>query len=416
MKNQLNNSIRYRQSILGFNLTQEMVPVFVLLTLICVFPAQAEKIDFSANIGLEVRGFLEDPLFSNQSKDFQPSVFFEPEWQWRSDDRKSRFSTIAFMRWDDQDNDRTHGDLREFYWSYSDNGWTTTLGINKVFWGVTESVHLVDVINQTDLVEDLDQEDKLGQPMIHFSRQQSWGRLQLFIMPYFRERTFAGPQGRFGFGVAINDDALYESSAENTHTDLAIRYSHYYGDLDVGVHIFKGTDREPLLLADPNGNSLTPYYQQMNQLGFDLQYTTDAWLWKLESIYRNSQADSFWAAVGGLEYTFYQINNSSADLGLLLEYQYDDRNKTSAPTAADNDLFIAARWALNDIKDTAILGGLSYDLKLDSVFLNIEAETRLNDHLTAELRIRALSQVSPNDPIFTFNQNDYVELNLNWFF
>ncbi|MGJ8662349.1 MAG: hypothetical protein ACSHWU_01805 [Marinicella sp.] len=368
------------------------------------------------NIGLEARGFFQDPLFSNQDNDLQPSVFIEPEWKWRSDNRNHRFSAIAFMRWDEQDSKRTHGDLRELYWSYSNKAWTTTFGLNKVFWGVTESAHLVDVINQTDWVEDLDQEDKLGQPMLHFSRQQNWGRLQLFVLPYFRERTFPGADGRFGFGQAINDDATYESRSEQNHIDLALRYSHYFGDLDLGIHLFKGTDREPLLIPSTDANSLTPYYQQMNQFGVDLQYTIDAWLWKFESIYKNTQIDSFWAAVGGLEYTLYQINDSSADLGLLVEYQYDGRQPISAPSAADNDLFLAARWALNDSKDTAVLGGISYDIERDSVFLNVEAETRLNNHLTAELRIRAFSQVDPSDSVYIFNQNDYVQLNLNWFF
>ena len=40
------------------------------------------------------------------------------------------------------------------------------VGAAKVFWGTAESRHLVDIINQTDAVEDIDEEDKLGQPMV----------------------------------------------------------------------------------------------------------------------------------------------------------------------------------------------------------------------------------------------------------
>ena len=43
------------------------------------------------------------------------------------------------------------------------------LGLRKVYWGVTESQHLVDVINQTEGVENLDGEDKLGQPMLNLA-------------------------------------------------------------------------------------------------------------------------------------------------------------------------------------------------------------------------------------------------------
>ena len=43
------------------------------------------------------------------------------------------------------------------------------VGIGRVFWGVTESYKLVDVINQTDLVENVDHEDKLGQPLVNLT-------------------------------------------------------------------------------------------------------------------------------------------------------------------------------------------------------------------------------------------------------
>ena len=70
------------------------------------------------------------------------------------------------------------------------------VGINSVFWRVVESNHLVDILNQTDLIEDIDGEEKLGQPMISLSTQQDWGGLSLFVLPWFRERTFPSEEGR----------------------------------------------------------------------------------------------------------------------------------------------------------------------------------------------------------------------------
>ena len=87
-----------------------------------------------------------------------------------------RISIVGFARADSQDDERSHADLREAYWGYESDDWDVIIGVNKVFWGVTESRHLVDVINQTDLVEDIDQEDKLGQPMINIATQRNWGQ------------------------------------------------------------------------------------------------------------------------------------------------------------------------------------------------------------------------------------------------
>ena len=203
----------------------------------------------------------------------------------RSEDGKQRVSIVGFARGDLQDSQRSHADLREAFWGIDGEIWDLTVGVGKVFWGVTESRHLVDVINQTDLVEDIDQEDKLGQPMINFNFQQDYGRFEFYVLPWFRERTFPGPNGRFRPPLPVDtDNPIYESSAEDRHVDVAFRYSHFVGDLDIGVHVFDGTSREPRFMVAPEADRLLPVYDQMTQYGVDLQYTRDAWLWKLEAI------------------------------------------------------------------------------------------------------------------------------------
>ncbi|NIP18146.1 MAG: hypothetical protein GWM87_08305, partial [Xanthomonadales bacterium] len=78
-------------------------------------------------------------------------------------------------------------------------------------------------------------------------------------MPYFRERTYPGEEGRLRAPLAVDTDAaLYESSAGEHHADIALRWSHYFGDVDIGVHAFRGTAREPKLLPSADGRSLVP--------------------------------------------------------------------------------------------------------------------------------------------------------------
>lgn len=392
----------------------------LLLIILISYPvlnAWGEPTDFSLRTGIETRYFNQSPRLNSQLNSSQLSFFIEPEVSWRSDDRNYRFNFIGFGRIDNQDSERTHLDIRELHWSFSDGNWSTLIGINKVFWGVTESVHLVDTINQTDLVENIDQEEKLGQPMIRVGYQADWGLIQLYYLPYFRERNFPGPKGRFGFGLPINDTTpLYESNDKQRHIDLALRYSHYIGDIDVGLHIFSGTNREPRFISQNISTQLNPFYEQMVQFGIDLQYTREAWLWKLETIHRNTETDDFWAAVGGFEYTLFQVFNSNADLGLLMEYQHDDRNRLSGPTIANNDIFLAARYALNDSQDTSVLAGIAIDMDNHTQFINIEAERRFGENLSAELRLRSFNNVDPTDIIATFEKDDHVQLSLNWFF
>ena len=287
--------------------------------------------DWSLNgsVGLESRAFPRSPQFQSQLSGVQTALLLNPEIRYRSPDGRNLVRFVPNIRIDSRDRERNLFDVTELAWTWVGGDWETLAGINKVFWGVTESRHLVDIINQTDLAEDIDGEEKLGQLMFSPTLQTEWGRLSGFIMTGFRERTFPGADGRLRTPLPVNTDAAeYESSAEEKHVDYALRYSHYLGDWDIGVSVFHGTGREPRLLVNNAKTEMIPFYDQITQFGTDLQYTRDAWLWKFEGIVRSGQVDTFAATVAGFEYTLYQIKRSAVDLGLLVEYLYDGRDDT----------------------------------------------------------------------------------------
>jgi len=374
--------------------------------------------DIAANADLQSRYFTQDAQWAGQdSNSGAVSLAFSAEFRWRNTEGDQRASIIPYLRWDRTDDERSLADLQEAYWAFEGDDYEVLVGANTVFWGVTESVHLVDIINQTDAVADIDGEDKLGQPMVNVELQRDWGLLSLYVMPYFRERTFAGTNGRFRPPLPVDaDNATYESGDAENHIDLALRYSHYIGDVDIGLSAFSGTSREPRLVLSDDGTVFVPHYDLIDQVGLDLQYTRDAWLWKLEAIGRETANDSFAAAVGGVEYTVYQLFDSSADLGLLFEYQYDGRKPSEPLTLADNDVFVATRFALNDVQDSTALMGLAYDLDTGATFMNIEAERRFGDSYVLELRARLFSDADREDPIFVIANDDYLQLQLSRYF
>jgi hypothetical protein len=395
-----------------------VILLFALAGALAGAPAQGGEVDISASVELQARAFWNDPAWIGQDDQaLQGSIASTTEIRWYNDAGNQRAAFIPYLRWDATDEERNLADLKEAYWAYEGDSYELLIGANTVFWGVTESVHLVDIINQTDFAGDIDAEDKLGQPMVSLALQRDWGEISAFVMPYFRERTFAGVDGRFRPPVPVDtDNPLYESSDEEQHVDLALRYSHYIGDIDIGLHAFAGTSREPRFVPAADGQSLLPVYDQIEQFGVDLQYTRDAWLWKLEAIARDGYSDTFAAAVGGFEYTMYQVAESSADIGLLLEYQYDGRNEFEPVTIADNDVFVGTRLALNDIQDTAVLAGIAYDTKTGETFVNIEAERRFGENWFGELRVRAFSGAEPGDTTYWLRQDDYVQLSLSRYF
>ena len=394
-------------------------PYSIALFIIIIFTliSSASAYELSGYISAEGRVFVNAPLFPEQKRN-NVSLAVQPEFynEWESG---SSFTFTPFARLDSADPERSHFDIRELNYLRLHDEWELRVGIGKVFWGVTEFVHLVDIINQTDAVESIDAEDKLGQPMIHLSVPRNWGVLDAFVLPYFRERTFQGEKGRFRPPFIVDTDrAIYESSSEEKNIDVAVRYSNTIGDWDFGLYHFKGTGREPTLLlsADPSGNPIfIPYYEQINQTGLDVQAVLGSWLLKFEGIYRNGQGEGFYASVGGVEYAFINMASSGMDLDLIIEWAYDERGKEST-TGYDNDLMGGLRLTFNDAASTDVLVGLIQDLDRDGSSFAFESSRRIGDNWMASLDAFIVIDTSEGDTIHSLRDDDSISIELAYYF
>ncbi len=391
------------------------------LALLAAPGVHAGEWDLSAILDLEAGIFPHAPANPRQSEaTLSPSFSFEPKAVYEWNNGNDRFSFKPFARLDWDDSRRSHVDLREASWLHLGDSWDTIVGVDKVFWGVTESRHLVDIINQTDAVENIDGEDKLGQPMLNFNLERDWGTASLYLLTGFRERTFAGAEGRFAGPLAIDHDGgTYEAGAAERHVDIAVRWRQTFGELDLGLAYFRGTSREPRLIPTPrNGVTfLVPRYDLISQLGLDTQLTRDATLWKLEAISRTGHGSRFYAAVAGVEHTLYGIAGTRADLGLLTEYQYDGRNPATAPVAnEDRDIFVGARLTLNDEQDTAMLAGAVVDRTTRSTILSFEAERRLNDGAKLTVEVRIFTHIDARDTLAGIKNDDVLIARLSTYF
>lgn len=401
-------------------LVRRPLPAALVAAFFLPTAGMAQQLDLSGYIAGDFRVFPVTPADSRQdNQHLSPSLALAPELVFEAEGDADVFVAKPFFRYDSFDKERTHGDLREFKWLHVGDGWDMRLGIDKVFWGVTESRHLVDIVNQTDAIEDVDGEDKLGQPMLNLGLQRDWGNLNVLFMPYFRERRFPGPHGRLRSQPAVDTDrATYTSSAGRWHPDLAIRYSTFIDEFDLGLSWFRGTSREPTFSLGTNSEgdaAFIPSYDVINQAGLDAQATFDAWLWKLEAIYRIGQADRFAAASAGVEYTYYGVIGDAGDLGLLAEFHYDGRNAASPQAGYDHDIFLGGRITLNDVKDTDFLAGMLVDPTSGKGSLSIEADRRLDEHWSAELDIR-LYRPDPADPQFGARRDHHLQLRLARYF
>lgn len=76
----------------------------------------------------------------------------------------------------------------------------------------------------------------------------------------------------------------------------------------------------------------------------------------------------------------------------------------------------AASGVQVDASDTSLLIGAAIDTKTHETFFNLEAERRFGDNITVDFRVRAFSSAEPGETLYSFEQDDYLQLRLNWYY
>ncbi len=393
------------------------IPILLLLLLFTLNEAigqsKAES-SFDLELGSDATFFFKKGAFNGQ-KQFYPSFYIQPEYSLSWNEGLHNINFKGFFRYDPNGNSRTHFDIREMYYQYVKDRWELSIGAKKIFWGKTESAHLVDVINQTDFLEGLDGEEKLGQPMVQFSYLTNFGTFDLFYLPYSRQLNLGNAAGRPRTPVVLNDDDFrFESNAEEWHPSGALRWSHYIGPMDIGLHYFYGNAREPLLDIREDG-SFGLLFPKAHQVGLDYQIITGNWLWKVESILRMGSFDNIFASAAGFEYTFSNVGNTGLDIGVLAEYLYDNRGDF-AFSSLDNDLFLATRFAFNDVQSTEFLAGFAQDLSQSSKFFRLEASRRIGENYKFSLESQVFISIDDREFLSSFKRDSYLRAELIRFF
>jgi len=399
---------------------------YLLTSLLLVSSPLSFAAAWTGQVSIETRLFTESAAYAGQHND-NISVSIQPEFYHAFGSSKESFTFVPYVRIDQNDNERSHADIRELTWVKVIDNFEWRVGVRKVFWGVTESQHLVDIINQTDAVENVDGEEKLGQPMLNLSYISTIGTFDAFVLPYFRERTFAGKKGRLRSEPYVDTSTVfYESKDKKEHFDYALRWTQNIEEWDIGLSYFNGTSRDPRFILGVDGDgvsALHPYYDLIQQYGLDVQATYNSWLWKLESIHRSGVGSgisgtgdsSFNALTAGFEYTFFSIVGEATDIGIVFEFLRDDRG-TVAPTPFQKDILLGVRFNLNDAQSSDALIGIIKDVDTDATIYSIEASRRLTQHLTLSLEARQYNNIQANEALHSYLKDDYIQFELAYFF
>ena len=135
---------------------------------------------------------------------------------------------------------------------------------------------------------------------------------------------------------------------------------------------------------------LIPHYEQIRQLGLEAQWLQGNAAWKFEGRLREQRGERQLAFAAGLEYSLGTFVNDLLDIGLLLEYLYDDRPADTYLTLFDDDIFIGTRILGNDVAGTQLLGGVIVDRDSRDLFWSLEASRRLGGSTRLVFETRGL--------------------------
>ena len=81
-----------------------------------------------------------------------------------------------------------------------------------------------------------------------------------------------------------------------------------------------------------------------------------------------------------------------------------------------NDLFAGARITLNDVDSTEVLAGLFWDFDYDSPSFRVEAGRRFGDNIKVSLEAQWFGDIPDADPLSSFRDDDYFQLEIARYF
>ena len=210
----------------------------------------------------------------------------------------------------------------------------------------------------------------------------------------------------------------YESSDKQHHIDYAVRWFKTIKIWDIGLSYFDGTSRDPTLIAGLNGlgqTVLIPRYDQLQQMGLDVQATIGRWLWKLEAVDRRIRTGDYWASVAGFEYTRSGFLKTRADVGWLMEYHYDSRQDRSL-NPFDDDVMIGSRITFNDTASSQVLFGVIVDTNTREKAYFVEFSRRLRQSYTLNVELRAIGDADSGSALYSQRKNNFLQVELVKYF
>ena len=393
----------------------KIIITFIILFFLPIYLNAETYYETYGNIVLKGSRFSDEPVNTLSSKDF--GVFeINPKLKVERNDIYFNLELIVKKLSSKKD---VFYDIKEANVNFENSTWGFLLGSTEEFWGKTETLNPVDIINSNNYDEGLSKPNKLGEFMIKANREIGIGDLSIYYLPNFRPNKYPSKKSRLSLPIEVNDnEANYVNGADKNMQQFALRFSGYYEDLDFGISVFEGISRDPFFTLV--SGKMVPSYSKILQYGIEVQQLLGEWIIKGEFINREGQQNisgslkDYSSGVVGLERSLYGLISGNTDLTFFLEYSKDSRG-VSAHQSSQNDVFFANRISLNDIHDTSISFALSRDLNTESGIFNSIISRRIFGLFKTDLEVFIPLDLKNDIHLTSSSKDKSLGINVSWF-
>lgn len=355
----------------------------------------------------------------------------------------------VFGRMDHYDKNRSVLVAEELWMQVQGARLRVRAGADIVNWTATEAFHPVDVINSRNLDSDLENFEKVGEPMLSITwRVLDQTTITALALPYRTASIFPSPSSRLNFvpaGIDVRDRRLMVDrnghlTADRFGPQGALLVRQVVGSADISLHFVEHIDRsQPSAVANPLAASpaeALPYllFQTVRQVGGTYQQVLGSLIVKVEGAYRRfAGADSNITArfgpqrsrnhgtiAAGLEYGLPHAGGSESTLIAEGQAVLGTGKATRASLSPfQRDVLCGYRFAFNDEGSKEFMLAAIFDLERhDEYMVSASYSQRLGETWTvrAGLRLFQADQHPLPTGLAAFRQSDHVRLILTRYF
>lgn len=310
--------------------------------------------------------------------------------------------------------------LKRLNASYATQNLRFLVGYDLLRWGKTTLYSPVDSINAIDYREDITGQQKRGQLIVSAKALDLFGgTAELVLVPNNQDDELP----EFTTGMPLR---MAKIEPDRDQGGAALRYSKKIGGFHLGVSAqdMVAHQRQVLgLRATPEGIALLSSQPRSRFVGFELQKDlSSALIFSVDLAAGNSQLgrssswDDFHAYSLGLDYSLPFALSDEHTANLVLEKHYDSR-EALAPTFYQDDWYLGATYALNDVANTLVRAGFIQDSEYGTdIYTASLARQFLDGRALLTLRYFAVQGDEPKDKLYLFEEFNGTRLELMYVF